>query len=560
MTADEIVLDDLNMEELLKESSAESRVGAVVTAHVVDETSGGLLVDVGLKVEGFIPMAEFRARAHPPARGESFPAVIKRMDGPDGHPLVSWREARERQYWDKVVKAKETSAPLEGKVIRQVKGGLIVDVGLEGFLPASQVDRRPVKDLSSFVGQAVTVTVLEMDAAKGNVVLSRRRILEREAAVLREETLKELAPGKIYRGRVTSLTSFGAFVDIGGIEGLLRVADVAWGRVENLSAALTVGQELDVKVLKYDPATHKIALGRKQLLTPPWKGAAARYPAGSRVKGKVTSLTSFGAFLELEPGVEGLIHQSEFSWEDRWAKPESFVQAGREAEAVVLSCDEANEKLALSFKRAAKNPWAEAAALFPVGTRVKGTVTHMTAFGAFVRLSNGIEGLLRAADISWTKPVHHPKEHVSEGQELELTVLEVDAGSERIALGLKQMHPDPFEQYKPGQAVEGRVVRFSDFGAFVELEPDVEAFLHVGEITSESRPEKPADVLALDQAVSAVVVKLQRKSKRIDISMKQLEQKQEKELLKKYRGGSTRVTLGDVVQWGGESAGEEPAS
>lgn len=551
-------MEEMNMEELLNQSSAASRVGSVVTAYVVEVKPHGLLVDVGLKVEGFIPVAEFRALPKPPAVGDEFPALIKRMDGPEGHPLVSWKEARERVHWDKIVKAKESQTPIEGTVTRQVKGGLIVDVGLEGFLPASQVDRRPPRDLAPYVGQKIQVVVLEMDAKKGNAVLSRRQVLEREASQKKEETLKTMEAGKVFQGTVTSLTDFGAFVDIGGIEGLLRIGDVAWGRVEKINDALKVGQTLDVKVLKYDPATHKISLGRKQLLPHPWEGVEGRYPAQQLVKGRVTSLTPFGAFVELEPGVEGLIHQSEFSWKERWPKPAEILKVGQEVETRVISVDRAQEKIALSLKRAGENPWEQATSIFPVGSRVKGTVTHMVPFGAFVRLPNGVEGLLRTADISWTKPVHHPKEFVSEGQEVELVVLEVIPAQERIALGLKQLHEDPFVKYKPGHVVEGPVLRLSDFGAFVELEPDVEGFLHVSEISSEKKLAHPSEALTVGQRIAAQVTKLQRKAKRIDLSIRQYDIKQERKLLKQYQG-QERITLGDITDWEDTEKESSPA-
>ncbi len=557
------IVDEMNMEDLLKEAEAgsKSQAGSVVTAHVVEVTASGLLVDVGLKGEGFIPLSEFRALPHPPAVGESFPALIKRMDGPEGHPLVSWREARERVHWDKVLQAKESQTPIEGRVVRQVKGGLIVDVGLEGFLPASQVDRRPVKDVGVYVDKIVKVIVLEMDPKKGNVVLSRRQILEKEAASKREETLKNLEVNKVYPGLVTSLTDFGAFVDIGGVEGLLRISDVSWSRVEKLSDVLSVGQAIDVKVVKYDAATQKIALSRKVLLPHPWEGVEKRYGLHSMVKGKITSVTSFGAFVELEPGVEGLIHQSEFSWKERWPKPEDFVKVGQELEVEILSCDREKEKIALSLKRATSNPWQEAAILYPVGTKLKGTVTHLVTFGAFVRLPNGIEGLLRTADISWTKPVHHPKEFVTENQEVEVVVLEVDPAAERVSLGLKQMKPDPFNKFKPGDVVQGKVVRFTEFGALVEIEADIEGFLHVGEILADKdqKLDSPSQALELGQTVTAMVTKLQKKSKRIDLSIRQYEQMQERELLKQYRGGHPKVTLGQVTQWEGIKE-ETPAS
>ncbi|MBI4396351.1 MAG: 30S ribosomal protein S1 [Elusimicrobia bacterium] len=544
------VKEDMNMEQLLNEASPVNEVGALVTAYVVDVIPQGLLVDVGLKVEGFIPLSEFRSLLQPPQRGESFPVLIKRIDGPEGHPLVSWREARERVHWNRVLQAKEAQAPIEGTVVRQVKGGLILDIGLEGFLPASQIDRRPVKDTKAYIGQKVQVMVLEMDARKGNVVVSRRQFLEKEASKKQEDTLKTLEAGQVYTGTVTSLSSFGAFVDIGGVEGLLRIPDVSWGRVDKLSDVLSVGQTIDVKVLKYDPAARKIALGRKQLLPPPWDGVEERFPAGRRMSGRVTSLTDFGAFVELEPGVEGLIHQSEFSWKERWAKPQDFLQAGQTVEVQILSVSRAEEKIALSLKRVGENPWEQAAQLYTLGTRVKGTVTHLVSFGAFVRLPNGIEGLLRTEDISWTKLVHHPKDWVSVGQEIEVIVLEVSPSAERISLGLKQFHEDPFVRFKPGDIKSGKVARFTDFGAVVEIEPDVEGFVHLSEIPSEQKLNHPSEGLAIGQAVTAVVTKLQRKSKRIDLSIRKYEHKQERDLLKRYQGRKEGVTLGEMTDWG----------
>lgn len=555
------VRDDMDMEQLLSQAAPEGRAGAVVEARVVEASPEGLLVDVGLKQEGFIPMAEFRSLARPPAVGETFPAVIKRVSGPEGRPLVSWREARDRAHWDRVAKAKDAGESLEGRVVKVVKGGLVVDLGLEGFLPASQLDRRPVKDPKVFVGQTLKVLVLEMDRAKGNVVVSHRAWLEREALSRKADTLKDMAAGKVYTGTVTGLASFGAFVDIGGVEGLLRLPEVSWTRVDKISDALSVGQEIQVKVLKCDAATGKVSLGRKQLLPHPWEGAPQRYAAGAVVKGRVTHLADFGVFVELEPGVEGLVHQSELSWQDRQPKPSDLVKKGQEVSVWVLSVDATQRKISLSLKRAASNPWRDPGALPRVGTRVKGQVTHLSPFGAFVRLSSGIEGLLRTEDISWTRVVRHPKDCVAPGQEVEVVVLEADPRAERLSLGLKQLQPDPFTRYKPGEAVEGKVLRFTDFGAVVEIGPDVEAFLHVSEISGDRdrRLGHPSEALQIGQAVSAEVTKLQRNSKRIDISIVKHDRRQEKKLLQKYRGGGDAITLGEMIEWEGSAEnGREP--
>jgi len=551
------VQDEMTMAELLNESAPQSRSGSLVTAHVVEVSPTGVLVDVGLKVEGFIPIAEFRGAAKPPVVGDSFPALIKRVSGPEGHPLVSFKEARDRSHMTHVIQARDTGNPLDGTVIRPVKGGLIVDIGMEAFLPASQVDRRPVKDLASWVGQKIQVQVIEMDAAKGNVVVSRRKILDKAAAQKRDETLKNLQVGSVHKGTVTSLTGFGAFVDIGGVEGLLRITDVSWGWVGKLSDALKVGQEIDVKVLKFDPATGKIGLGRKQLMAKPWDSIDTKCPVGSIQKGKVTSIADFGAFVEIEPGIEGLIHQSEFSWKERGVKPKDVLKVGDETYVYILSINKADEKMALSLKRAGENPWVEAAQQYRPGTRVKGVVTNTLPVGAFVRLPSGIEGMIRVTDLSWTKTPLHPKEMLSVGQEVEAVVLEVNPTTEKMNLGLKQLAEDPYAAFAANAVVEAKVVRLADHGAYLELAPDIEGYVHVSEIPSEERLKHPSEALTVGQTVTALVVKNDRKKRRIDLSISKHEKREERRLLKQYRATPGGVSLGDVTDWGQSEAPAE---
>ncbi len=547
--SDTPVKDEMNMEDLLAESSPVGEVGSVVSAYVVESSNKGLLVDLGLKVEGFIPIVEFRTLPKPPAVGDTIPALIKRMAGPDGHPLASWREARERIHWDRISKAKNEGTPVEGAIVRAIKGGLLVDIGMEGFLPVSQIDRRPVKDVKSFVGKKLPFMVLEMDSKKGSVVVSHRRFQEKEAAVKQEETLKDLEVDKVYEGTVTGISSFGAFIDIGGIEGLLRVSDLSWIRGEKLTDILSVGQKLNVQVLQYDAEAKKISLGRKQLLPHPWDGIESRFPLNAVVTGRVTNVTDFGAFVEIEPGIEGLIHQSEFSWKERWAKPKDFVKKGQEVQVVVLTCERGKGKMSLSLKRAGDNPWEKAAETYKTGSKVTGKVTHLVNFGAFVRLDCGLEGLLRKEDVSWTKTVNNMKDWVTVGQEREFVVLDVNAEAEKISLGLKQLTEDPYSKLKPGRIVEGRVIRLTDSLAVIEIEPDVQGVIHVSEIPSARRLERASDALAMDQSVTAVVIKLNKKSKRVDLSIRKYDKKEERRLLKKYQGGSEGITLGEMTQW-----------
>lgn len=558
--SDTPVKEEMTMAELLNEAAPQSRSGSLVTAHVVEVSSAGVLVDVGLKVEGLIPLAEFRGLEKQPQVGDTFPALIKRASGPEGHPLVSFKEARERSHWTQVIQARDSGNPIEGTVTRSVKGGLIVDVGMEAFLPASQVDRRPVKDLETWVGKKILLLVVEMDTAKGNVVVSRRKLLEKEAAAKRTETLKTLQVGTVCKGTVTSLTGFGAFVDIGGVEGLLRITDVSWGWVGKLSDALKVGEAIDVKVLKFDPATGKIGLGRKQLTPKPWDSVESKCPTGTIQKGKVTSVADFGAFVEIEPGIEGLVHQSEFSWKDRGAKPKDQLKVGDEVFVYVLSINKAEEKMALSLKRAGENPWVEAAQQYRPGTRVKGVVTNMLPIGAFVRLPSGIEGMIRLQDLSWTKNYTHPKEVLTVGQEVEAVVVEVNPTTEKMNLGLKQLVEDPYNGFAANTVIEAKVTRLADHGVYLELAPDIEGYVHVSEIPSEERINHPSEVLTVGQVVTALVTKNDRKKRRIDLSIRKYEKREERRLLKQYRSTSGGVSLGDVTDWGTDVLSQAEAS
>jgi len=559
--------DEMTMEELLAEAEREkSLVGTAVTARVVDIGASGVLVDIGLKSEGVIPLAEFHALPAPPKPGDTFPVVIKSPSGPDGHTLVSWSEARTRAAWPRILEAKTAGTPVEGRVIRAVKGGLVVDVGLEAFLPASQADRRAVQNLNGWVGKTLTLLVLETDQKKGNVVVSRRSVLEREARAKREEMLKTLAAGQVLQGTVTGLTNFGAFVDVGGVEGLVRLPDISWRRIGKPSDELKVGQTVEVKVLKFDPAAQKLSLGRKQCLPHPWDGIEARFPAGKIIEGKVTHVTDFGAFVELAPGIEGLIHKSEFSWDERAAKPSELAAPGRTVSVWVLTVNRAEERISLSLKRAGENPWQDVAVKFPVGSKVKGVVTRLAEFGAFVALGGGIEGLLRVEDLSWARRIPHPKDVLSVGQELELKVLEVNSKAEKLALSLKQMSPDPYAAFQVGATVEGPVTRLTERGAFVMIAPEIEAFLPAGEISSEHRGEDPSErrregsperrreevseLLKVGDVVTASVIRVEKKPRRIEISVRKHDRKEERRLLKQYRDSGEGVSLADVTGWG----------
>lgn len=547
--------EEFGMEELLSQSEA-VKPGAVVDGTIVGQMDGYLLVNVGLKQEASLSLKEFGDNV--PKTGDTVSVLILRMSGPEGRPLVSWRQARERKNWDSVAAKFENKEPIDGKITKRIKGGVTVDIGLDAFMPASQMDEKQVGDPGTWVGRDVRALILEMDRATGNVLVSRRRLMEQEKAAKRSVTLETLEIGKVLKGRVTGLTNFGAFVDIGGVEGLLHVSDMSWTRVDKPESVFSVGSEVDVKVLKYDPATHRISLGRKQLLPHPWDGIEQKYSIGSLVKGKVTGFAPFGAFVEIEPGVEGLIHVSEFSWTDRVKQPQDVLKTGETVEAKLIGIDRAKEKISLSLKRAQGNPWEEAARLYPVGSQLEGEVTRLAPFGAFVKIPTGVEALLKAQDLSWTDRATTPDKILKPGEKIKAVVLEIDLKEEKMALGLKQLTPDPMKSLKIGQAVNGKVVKVAEFGIFVHLENGVDGLIRSSEIhNNRSRFDHgdlgspaPSHEYKEGDPVTAAVLKINKKERKLELSIRRYERDQEKELLKKYSGRAGGPTLAETTGWG----------
>jgi small subunit ribosomal protein S1 len=532
----------------------------LVEGTVVGVTDSHVLINVGLKQEAALPLKEFSD--HAPALGTVLTLLLIREQGPEGRPLVSWRQARERQNWDAVVQAQQSQQILEGRITQRIKGGFLVDIGLDAFMPASQVDDRQGGNLEAWVGQQIRVIVLEMDKAKGNVLVSRRRVVEQEKGVLRAGTLAALEVGQIYKGTVRALANFGAFIDIGGVEGLLHVSDLDWKRIDNPNKVLKVGDEIEVKVLKYDAASGRISLGRKQLLAHPWEGIEKRFPVGTVIKGKVTGLADFGAFVEIEPGVEGLIHVSEFSWTEKIKKPNTVLKAGQVVEAKLIGIDREKEKISLSLKRLETSPWEAILAQHPVGSKIEGEVTHMAPFGAFVRVAPGVEALLKTQDLSWTERIQNPTQMLKVGDKITALILEANPQEERMALGLKQLTPDPVKSLKIGETVAGTVSKIIDAGMFVKLESGAEGFIRANEIQNDrsifgerpdrteraARPAVPSDVKVGDP-ITATVIKINKKDRKVDLSIRKYEKGQEKELLKKYSDNNNRPTLGDATGW-----------
>ncbi|MBI3291200.1 MAG: 30S ribosomal protein S1 [Elusimicrobia bacterium] len=556
------LLDDMCMEDLLRELPPERDSGETVrSARVIGIVPEGVFVDVGLKSEGLIPREELSEEELKELRpGQNVPVVIRRWGSAEGHAVVSWRQARERQAWERVGEAHRTGAALEGRVSRRVKGGLMVNVGLEAFLPGSQIDRRPVKDIDRWVGQAVKVLVTEVDRGRGNVVVSRRKFVDQEFQLKREVTLASLKQGEVRQGEVTGITSFGAFVDLGGVEGLLHIGDIAWQRTARVDKVLSVGQTIQVKVLKHDPATGRVSLGLKQLTTHPWEGIAARYPVGSQASGRVTTLTNFGAFVEIEPGVEGLIHVSELSWKQRVNHPQAILSAGQTVTVRVLHVDPAKEKLSLSLKRIGPNPWEEVHRNHPIGSRVRGPITHLPSFGAFMMLPEGVEGLIHVSDLFWSRRVRTPSEVLSVGQEVEAVVLEVNAESEKIALSLKHLTDDPLLKYETGAVVTGQVARVGEGGVVVALESDVEGVIPMREIgrgaagsrrggTKKGVPVKtePEEGLKVGDAVTAKVLRVDHRERRLELSLKRYEREQERAMVAQYTTPPAPLSLKELL-------------
>lgn len=548
MVEDKLLIDDMSMNELLAGLPEKVNTGTVVQARVLGKSPDGVLVDIGQKMEGLISRSEFPSfeQSLPFNEGDTISVLVRQMGGPEGHTRVSWRAARELSAWDRLMSAFRGETPVEGVVQRKVKGGYVVDIGVDAFLPGSQLDMRPTRDVDAWLNKKISVLIAEMDRSKSNIVVTRRKLLERERVRQRETTLTTLTEGDVRTGTVTSVTSFGAFVDIGGIEGLLHVSDLSWHRAEKVDQLVKVGQTLQVKVLKYDATTQRISLGLKQLQRHPWEGVKERYPVGALVKGRVTTLTSFGAFVELEPGVEGLLHVTELSWKDRTAKPQDVLKPQQEITVKVLLVDPGKDKLSLSLKRTGESPWDVVKAAHPIGSRIKGPVTHLTPFGAFLMLPEGIEGLVHISDFSWTQKIKHPSEMVVVGQELEAMVMDVKPEAEKIVLSFKHTQVDPLTVLRLGQAVTGYVRAVRDREVSVELLSGIEAVVRDRELAedAEGNPHFPE----VGHEVTGKISRLEKQERRVELSIRRFDKDQERQMLARYDGKKQDpLTLGEVL-------------
>jgi len=556
---DERVEDSAPREDfqtLYEESLKTLEEGQILRGTVIDITPDHVTVDVGYKSEGQIPMQEFlkRDRKVDVKIGDRIDVLLERKESEEGLLTLSKEKADKIKVWKDISRSCREGEVIEGEIVGKVKGGLSVDIGrLLAFLPGSQIDLKPVRNLDALIGQRLRFKVIKFNRKRNNIVLSRRVLLDEERKQSREETLKSLKEGDVVEGTVKNLTDYGAFIDLGGMDGLLHITDVSWGRIGHPSEKLSVGDHIKVKVLHFDREKEKVSLGLKQALPDPWESVPEKYPAGSRIKGKVVNLTDYGVFVELEEGVEGLVHISELTWSKKMKHPSKVVHIGDTVDVVVLDCDPAKRRISLGMKQMEPNPWTLIEEKYPVGTKVVGRVKTVTDFGIFIGFDEGVDGLVHVSEMSWTKKIKHPGELYKKGQEVEAVVLNIDRKNERFSLGIKQLAPDPWKdvarRYRKGDVVVGKVTNVTDFGAFVELEEGIEGLVHVSEISRE-KVEKPSDVLKVGDNISAMVLHIDPHDRRIGLSIKGLKDRAEKAEIEKYisNQGSASPSLGELIQ------------
>jgi len=528
-----------DFEALFEESLRTVKPGGVVKGRVVGITSTHVLIDVGYKSEGQIPLQEFTDR-HGNVQvkvGDDVDVYFDSSEGENGGIVLSRQRAENMKIWEEIEKAYNEGKGVEGHIVGKVKGGFKVDVGVPGFLPGSHVDIRPSRNLDKFIGTTDRFAILKFNRARGNVVLSRRALLEKERDSLKQEILKVLEEGVILEGTVKNITGYGAFVDLGGIDGILHISDMSWGRINHPSEVVQVGEKVKVVVLKFDPEKERISLGIKQLSPDPWHTVAEKYPAGTRVQGKVISLMDYGAFVELESGIEGLIHISEMSWTKKIAHPSKILQVGQTVEVVVLNVDPGHRRISLGLKQVMANPWEEAKEKYPVGSIIKGPVRNVTDFGIFVGIEEGIDGLVHISDLHWTKKIKHPSELYKKGDIVEAKVLGVNVENARFSLGIKQLTTDPWkiiaDRYPVGSKIKGQVTSVPDFGVFVRIEEGVEGLIHVSQLSTE-RVEKPSSVFKVGDEVEAEVINVDPAERKIGLSIRALRRTEERQEMENY--------------------------
>jgi small subunit ribosomal protein S1 len=543
------------MQELIAKSLRDFKEGSIVKGRVLEIRSREVLVDIGYKSEGVIPSSEFDDIDQVEV-GDEVEVLLERLENEDGMVVLSKEKAAHKQNWDKIVKVFEGDGLIKGKVKAVVKGGLTVNIGVEAFLPGSQIDIVPPRDLQQFVGNTYDFKIVKINDERKNVVLSRREIIEQERAEKRSRFLETVQVGNTVKGTVKNLTDFGAFIDLDGMDGLLHITDMTWGRLTHPSELLKIGQEVDVVVLDINKEKERVSLGLKQTQRNPWDKIEERFPVGAKVHGKVTNLVPYGAFVEIEEGVEGLIHVSELSWTKRITRPSDVLTQGQEIEAVVLGVNKEEQKISLGVRQLDPNPWDAIEQRYALSSVVKGKIRNMTAYGAFVELEEGIDGMIHVSDLSWTRKINHPSEVLKKNDEVEAIVLDIDKVNQRISLGIKQLESDPWKEidqkYKIGDLVNGKVTKLASFGAFVQLQDDIDGLVHISQL-SEEHVAKVKDVLKVGQEVEARVIKVDKAERRIGLSIKAAhysdeELRRETEAFDSLRPGEDMVGLEQAFQ------------
>jgi small subunit ribosomal protein S1 len=562
---DQRASSDIDFGQLLdqfEQEQAAFQEGEVVRGKVVGITERGVVIDFGYKSEGIVPQGEFMDNGQLTVkRGDEVDVLVKSMETSEGFPVLSRADAVRMKAWDELEKAYSEGRPVKGRITERIKGGLRVDIdGIAAFLPGSQVDTRPVRNLDSFRNQEIEARVIKLNRKRSNVVLSRKAVLEEQNAGKKTSTLNQIEEDIIVEGQIKNLTDYGAFVDLGGIDGLLHVTDMSWGRLQNPAELFKVGDTVQVKVLKFDKDRERVSLGYKQLLPDPWASIEERYPIGKRMNGKVASVADYGAFIELEAGVEGLVHVSEMSWSKRVKHPSKLVNVADDVEVEVLSIDPKARRISLGMKQVQANPWQTLNERYHEGDRVHGRVRNLTDFGAFIEVEDGVDGLVHVSDISWAKRIKHPGEVLKKGQEIEAVITSIDTENRRLSLSIKDLEPNAWERFitehKPGDVVHGKIARFANFGAFVELADNLEGLCHISELADE-RVEKPEDVVQLGQEMDFKILRIDAEAKKIGLSARAVGKDEPVTDTKTYSSevGSGMASLGELADFFGSKGG-----
>jgi small subunit ribosomal protein S1 len=545
------------MQDLLAQSSFDKlKEGSIVSGVITEIRANEVVVDIGGKAEGVIPANEF-ADLGELQIGSTIEVILEKLEDKEGNPILSYEQAQQKKNWENILVKCQEGSVVPGRVKAKVKGGLIVSIGVDSFLPASHIDIQPPKNLDQYVGQTYDFKVLKINHERQNIVLSRRELIEEQRINKRRDLLEKLQPGQVRKGVVKNITDFGAFIDLDGMDGLLHITDMSWGRIGHPSELLKQGEEIEVMIIDINREKERVSLGLKQTKNNPWDNIDHKFPVGSKIHGKVVNLVPYGAFIELEPGVEGLVHITEMSWTKRISKPSELLKVGQELDAVVLGIQKEEQKISLGLRQLEPNPWDMVRHNYPVGARVRGKVRNMTTYGAFVELEEGIDGMVHVSDMSWTRKINHPSEMLKKGDEVDAIVLDVDPNQQRISLGMKQLATDPWTDidsfFRIGDVVPGVISKVTTFGAFVELKDGIDGLVHISQI-QEDRVDKIKDVLKPGQEVTARVIKIDREQRRIGLSIKAANYSAEQlaqetatyDQFSKSSGASDLTNLGDI--------------